>query len=63
MKQHISSALKPVKKQTALTHCRVATMGTTIIGKGMVRKITQGRAWVVVEVHIGVAEVQEMEGK
>ena len=35
-------------------------MGTTIIGKGMVRRITQGRAWVVVEERIGAAE--EMEG-
>ena len=29
----------------------------------MVRKVIQGQAWVVVEVHIGVAEVQELEGK
>lgn len=42
--------------------CRVATTGTMIIGQAMVRKTTQGQAWAV-EVRIGGAEVQEMEGK
>lgn len=37
-------------------------MGTMTIGPGMVRKITQGQAWAV-EVRIGGAEVQAMEGR
>ena len=38
-------------------------MGTTTTGQAMVHKLIQGQAWVVVEVRIGAAEVQEMEGK
>ena len=51
------------QEQRELIHCRVATTGTMIIGQAMVRKTIQGQAWAVVEVRIGAAEVQEMEGK